>query len=861
MNAGFFRHHWAIIKQGVISHVKHFFDHSQLDPRINHTHICLIPKIDSPNTVKDYRPISLSNVAYKIISKILAERLKPWLNSVITENQSAFIPGRLITDNVLIAHELMHSLHTKNLKTKYMALKLDISKAFDKVEWGFIIAVMRQMGFCETWCKWIHTCMSTASYSVLVNGEPLKPISPSRGIRQVFCRATEEECQNLMNTLGEYQRASGQAVNFSKSAITFAKGISQSTQENLIKMTGITRIGGFGKYLGLPEKIGRKRKDAFEYIKQRIRNKLDSWYNKFLTPAGREVLLKAVITALPTYTMTCFLLPKGLIQEITAAMRNFWWSGQKDRQKIPWISWKKITASKQEGGLGIRDLENFNLALLAKQGWRILRNPSSLLTRVLKAKYFRHTEFLQAPIYKSSSYAWRSILKSRVILQKGIKWIVGDGKKIRVWEDRWLHSQPATPAQGEGQISFPNMKVEDLMLQGAGEWNEQLVTSLMKQEDARYILNTRLSSTMKQDTPIWNYTSTGEYNVKSGYHLCNQLLNIQRSGQQENRGLSEELKRSCFSIWSLTLPPKIKTFWWRILHDGLPVAENLRKRNIKIDNACQICGEYPETQDHMFFQCRVAKEIWTMAPTRFGNEEEVQPQSHQNVKMLTSLVKKDKRELLNFFIGWRLWKMRNNLVFQQKREHIVKVIYDAVRDLDQWNEATLKLNQEEGEEVRRKGQACQIQEIVPPGTQYYCYVDASWKDDKEVAGVGWSLHSIQGNQQLQGSSSIRPINTPKEAETEALRMAVRQMRALAYTNVHFKSDCKSLMDELAQYTTRATITKVRNTESISMIQDIVEASKANGFTFSYVPRSSLMLVDEIAKKARCNNQNYVITWF
>ncbi|KAG2328016.1 hypothetical protein Bca52824_010744 [Brassica carinata] len=205
--------------------------------------------------------------------------------------------------------------------------------------------------------------------------------------------------------------------------------------------------------------------------------------------------------------------------------------------------------------------------------------------------------------------------------------------------------------------------------------------------------------------------------------------------------------------------------------------------------------------------------------------------------------------------------MRNNLVFQLKREHIVKVIYDAVRDFEQWEEANLKFNQEEGEEMRGKGQARQAQEIVPPFTQYYCYVDASWKNDKEVAGVGWSLHGIQGNQQRQGSSAISPTNTPREAETEALRMAVRQMRALAFTNVQFRSDCKSLMDELAQYTTEATIVKVRNTESVSMIQDIVDASKANNFTFTYVPRSSLMLVDELAKKARCNNQNYVITWF
>ena len=366
---------------------------------------------------------------------------------------------------------------------------------------------------------------------------------------------------------------------------------------------------------------------------------------------------------------------------------------------------------------------------------------------------------------------------------------------------------------------------------------------------------------MSQDTPVWNYTSTGEYSVKSGYHLCNQLSTIQRPGQKENRELTVDLKKCCSSIWSLSIPPKIKTFWWRIMHDGLPVAENLRKRNIKIDHACQTCGEHPETQDHMLFQCRVAKEIWALAPTRFGNEEEVQPQSHQNVRVLISLAKRDKRELLSFYIGWRLWKMRNNLVFQRKREHIVKVIYDAVRYFEQWEEANIKFNQEEGEKMRRKGQNPQDQETVPPCTQYFCCVDASWKDDKEVAGVGWSLHGIQGNQLIQGSSSISPTNTPREAETEALRMAVRQMRALAFTNVQFRSDCKSLMDELAQYTTAATIVKVRNTESISMVQDIVDTSKTNGFTFTYVPRSSVMLVDELAKKARCNNQNYVIIWF
>lgn len=110
------------------------FNTVELDLTLNKTHIFLIPKIESPTKVKDYRPISQSNVAYKILSKVLTDRLKPLMHYIISENQSAFIPGRLITDNVLIAHELMHSMHTRKLSKSFMALKLDISKAFDRVK-------------------------------------------------------------------------------------------------------------------------------------------------------------------------------------------------------------------------------------------------------------------------------------------------------------------------------------------------------------------------------------------------------------------------------------------------------------------------------------------------------------------------------------------------------------------------------------------------------------------------------------------------------------------------------------------------------------------------------------------------------
>lgn len=133
----------------------------------------------------------------------------------------------------------------------------------------------------------------------------------------LFSKATEEEAANLRCILNTYQKASGQEVNYSKSAISFSKGTSKHLQDQIIKELGIVKIGGFGKYLGLPEYIGKNRREVFQYITQRINNKLESWYSKFLSPAGKDVLLKVVITALPAYIMSCFLLPKSMLQDIT----------------------------------------------------------------------------------------------------------------------------------------------------------------------------------------------------------------------------------------------------------------------------------------------------------------------------------------------------------------------------------------------------------------------------------------------------------------------------------------------------------------------------------------------------------------
>lgn len=151
----------------------------------NDTYVVLIPKVKDPTRIKDLRPISLCNVLYKLVSKVLANRLKLILPEVISENQSAFVPGRLITDNVLIAYKLSHMLlNKKRGKEGYAAIKADMSKAYDRVEWNFLKMMMERLGFCQTWVDLIMKCVTTVRYQIKVNGSLTEQFVPTRGLRQ-----------------------------------------------------------------------------------------------------------------------------------------------------------------------------------------------------------------------------------------------------------------------------------------------------------------------------------------------------------------------------------------------------------------------------------------------------------------------------------------------------------------------------------------------------------------------------------------------------------------------------------------------------------------------------------------------------
>lgn len=185
LNAAFYQKYWHIVGEEVCTLVLDILNNKRQPDDINNTFVALIPKVGTPETASDFRPISLCNVVMKLVTKTIANRLKRVLPFVISENQSAFVANRLITDNALIAFDTFHYMKKKKTGRKgFMALKLEMSKAYDRVDWRFLHHVMLCMNFPSVLVDLVMRCVTSVSYSILVNGHPGPHFSTQRGLRQ-----------------------------------------------------------------------------------------------------------------------------------------------------------------------------------------------------------------------------------------------------------------------------------------------------------------------------------------------------------------------------------------------------------------------------------------------------------------------------------------------------------------------------------------------------------------------------------------------------------------------------------------------------------------------------------------------------
>lgn len=323
------------------------------------------------------------------------------------------------------------------------------------------------------------------SYSILINGAPEGFITPERGLRQgdplspylfilcaevlshmciramedrsflgvkiaaqappvnhllfaddslFFSLANQKAARRLKEIFTKYEAVSGQAINLGKSTITFGSKVRAEIRTRMRCILGIHNDGGIGKYLGLPEQFGSKKGEMFAYIVDKVKQVIQGWKQKHLTQGGKEVLLKSIALAMPIFSMNIFRLPKEICEQINMILASFWW-GSGEARALHWYAWNRVCIPKKEGGLGFRDLEAFNQALLSKQVWRILQQPNCLMARVLRARYFPDGDIFKATLKTKSSYAWKSILHGRELLVKGMRYIIGDGMTTNMWTD------------------------------------------------------------------------------------------------------------------------------------------------------------------------------------------------------------------------------------------------------------------------------------------------------------------------------------------------------------------------------------------------------------------------------------------
>uniref|UniRef100_A0A803NGI9 Reverse transcriptase domain-containing protein n=1 Tax=Cannabis sativa TaxID=3483 RepID=A0A803NGI9_CANSA len=781
MSAMFYHHHWHIVGNLVSSVVLHILNENGDPTTFNKTLLTLIPKVTAETTMKDFRPISLCNVIYKLVSKMIVFRFKDVLPLVISETQSAFLPNRLITDNVLVAFEMIHSLkHRKHGTKGYAAIKLDMSKAFDRVEWSFLAAVMGKMGFNIRWISLIMRCLHTTSFSFNLNGSVVGSLIPQRGLRQgdplspylflicseglsrllqyeekvgrlkgyavsrraptishlffaddslLFCQADDRSCGSIKRALDIYHRRFGQELNLDKSDVLFSKYSFTSYSE-------------------------RDKKQLFADIKERIWKLMNSWNDKLFSIGGKEVLLKAVVQSIPTYVMSCFKLPSTFSHQLEQMMANFWWGSDKDKKKTHWRKWKLLCKTKMDGGMGFRSFIHFNQALLAKQAWRIIQFPHSLLSRVLKGRYFSHNDFLQASKTGCSSLTWQGICWGRDLLVKGLRLKIGDGSSVQCSSDPWIprHSE-FTPIcfLGDTQNLVSYYITDD------NEWNLPLLARDFSAVDVDYILSIPLSSSSVSDQWIWHFTNSNEYTVQSGYHLANDLEDSDLSNSSNNQRYLVEI------LWNPATPIQ----------------------------ACSLCSNAWESVEHALFLCKHAKKVWRVAGISL-NFDLVSRMSFADFLMLLSTLKSTSEMEQLLCTLWFLWNDRNNFIHGKPGLSPTQLWAKSVAYFCNFQQQSTS-----SKSIRDStGAAAQPHWISPPLDKLKMNVDAACDISRNKIGVGIIIRNSSGQVVAAYSKPLTGRLKPQEMEAKALLIGINWAARCNLSINLFESDSLILVNSI-----------------------------------------------------------------
>eukprot|EP00253_Pinus_taeda_P021248 PITA_21248 len=570
----FFQAGWKFLATEVLEVVEEARINQRIWPGINSTLLTLIPKTNQAEQANGFRPIALCNVIYKIVASIVAQRLKLILPSIISPEQTGFVEGRQILDGLVVAQEVLHTLKTK--KEKGMLIKLDLSKAYDRLSWKYLERILKAFGFCDRWVNWVISMISTLNFSILLNGAPTTTFNASRGLRQgdplspflfiiaakglgryfkkearerkiqglrlwgnrttvthqqfvddimIYCKATLKEVKRIKKILEIFMESSGMEVNNDKSR-TFFFNTAEPVKNHLTRVMGY-RIGDLPtKYLGTMLDTSTLKIGNWKNIIEKIMKRLDNWTFRALNLAARVVLLKATIQEILIYPLSVMAAPKGICNKLVEVYRKFLWGGPKQQKKWALCSWKSLTKPQEKGGLGLRDPWTLNQVLATKLRWRWLQWGPDLWKEIWTVKY-------------NMPLSPEEILRDQNI--------------------------PQAPGNEEWQEWKP---LEDWKR----NTTEEQKTAYRKETDSR-----KIKKRDGRDILRWGKETKWIFSIKEAYKIKT----------QDDPGEEEQKWKK---IWRTKWWPKIKLFAWLVGRKRVLTWDKIQKRGFSGPARCCLCN-------------------------------------------------------------------------------------------------------------------------------------------------------------------------------------------------------------------------------------------------------------------------------
>ncbi|KAJ9535399.1 hypothetical protein OSB04_un001489 [Centaurea solstitialis] len=642
----FFKKAWPIVGKEVCDAVKEFFYNGKLLGEVNATVLTLVPKSQSPKNVADFRPIACCNVIYKCISKILVGRIKDCLNVLVDANQSAFIPNRHIGDNVLLAQELMRGYHRQRGASR-CAFKIDIQKAYDTVNWCFLEEILRRFGFHPCMVSWLMKCVSSASFTIRVNGEHHGFFPGKRGIRQgdplspylftlvmevltlmvkrkvqscpqfrfhpkceklglthlcfaddllMFCYGNVHSVNVLKDALMEFSVSSGLKPSMGKST-SFLGNVFGFNREEIMKVLPF-QLGKLPvRYLGVPL-ISTKlfHRDCLSLI-DKVRRRTMEWRNKWLSFAGRLQLVNSVLSSISVYWSSMFLLPVSVVKEIERILRAFLWSGGEAIKGKAKVAWSIVCLPRSKGGLGVKSLKLWNKILLSKQIWKIIDNGDSLWVKWLHTYRLKDRNFWDVGEVHDASWFWRKMVRIRDAFRFQLVHKIGDGKSTSLWFDNWHPSGPlcyliSKRELYEARVDL-NLKVSDIVCDGNWLWP---IDVWCKYGHILQAFQPALKDHVR-DKVLWR----NQNGHVSDFHVGAVWI--------DNFNGYEDVSWAKL-IWYSQGIPRHAFFLWLAIRERLRTLDRMLKWRVTESNVCVLCSDALESHCHLFVECSYSKEVW-----------------------------------------------------------------------------------------------------------------------------------------------------------------------------------------------------------------------------------------------------------